>query len=60
VVVLGHPSYYARFGFAPAVRFGISSQYDMPDEVFMVVELQPGGLRDAAGRVSYHAAFADR
>lgn len=57
VVVLGHPGYYPRFGFAPAVRFGLRSEYDVPDEVFMALELIPGALRDAAGTIRYHEAF---
>ena len=57
VVVLGHPSYYPRFGFSVAAHFGIGCEYDVPEEVFMVVELQIGYLRDASGTVKYHAAF---
>ena len=57
VVVLGHPEYYPRFGFSPAVRHGIRSEYDVPDEVFMAMELIPGALREATGTIKYHAAF---
>src|SRR2546430_3759974 len=32
VVVLGHPAYYPRFGFVPASRFGIASEYEVSDE----------------------------
>jgi len=39
VVVLGHPEYYPRFGFSPSSRFGIGCEYEVPEEVFMVVEL---------------------
>lgn len=59
VVVLGHPEYYPRFGFQPSTRFGIDSEYEVPEEVFMAMELQPGALGDRAGRVQYHAAFAE-
>ena len=59
VVVLGHPSYYPRFGFQPSVRFGIVSEYDAPPEAFMVLELQPGYLSGASGTVKFHAAFQD-
>ena len=58
VVVLGHPEYYTRFGFVPASRFGIRCEYDVPDEVFMALELTPAGLTGCAGIVRYHAAFA--
>lgn len=58
VVVLGHPAYYPRFGFSPSVHFGIRSEYEVPEEAFMVLELQPGFLRGISGTVQYHAAFA--
>jgi putative acetyltransferase len=57
VVVLGHPAYYPRFGFVPASRFGIRSEYDAPDDAFMAMELIPGALAAARGTVRYHAAF---
>ena len=58
VVVLGHPAYYPRFGFSPSARFGIGCEYDVPDDVFMAVELQAGFLRVASGTIKYHAAFS--
>ena len=58
VVVLGHAEYYPRFGFAKASRFGLTSEYDVPDEVFMAIELNAGSLRGKAGVVRYHPAFA--
>jgi putative acetyltransferase len=59
VVVLGHPGYYPRFGFRPALNFGIDSEYEVPGDVFMALELHPGSLDGKAGRVKYHAAFSD-
>jgi putative acetyltransferase len=59
VIVLGHSKYYPRFGFTPASRFGITSEYDVPDEVFMALELEPGALRERSGTIRYHAAFAN-
>ena len=56
VVLLGHPEYYPRFGFQPASRWGLRCEYPVPDEVFMALELRPGGL--PAGLVRYHPAFA--
>ncbi len=57
VVVLGHPGYYLRFGFQPASRFGLGCPYDVPDDVFMALELRPGYLRGVSGTVAYHPAF---
>lgn len=59
VVVLGHTNYYPRFGFIPAARFGIHCEYDVPEEAFMVMELQPSYLTGAKGKVKYHSAFSN-
>jgi putative acetyltransferase len=53
VVVLGHPDYYPRFGFAPASGFGLRWEHPCPDESFMAVALVPHGLDGLAGVVRY-------
>lgn len=58
VIVLGHAEYYPRFGFTPASHFGVSCEYDVPDEVFMVLELDQGILQGKSGTIRYHPAFA--
>ncbi len=57
VVVLGHPDYYPKFGFVPSVKYGIKSEYDVSDEVFMILELIPGSLKHHEGEIKYHEAF---
>ena len=57
VVVIGHPQYYPRFGFVPAAQYRIRSQYDVPEEAFMIAELEAGALRGASGLVRYDEAF---
>lgn len=57
VVVLGHPEYYPRFGFVPAVQYGIRCEYEVPDDVFMVIELEPGVLLGVSGIAHYDKAF---
>jgi putative acetyltransferase len=57
VVVLGHPEYYPRFGFIPASRKGLSCEYPVPDEVFMVLELREGALSGREGLVKYRPEF---
>jgi len=57
VAVLGHPDYYPRFGFVPASIYGIKCKYDVPDEVFMVLELCPGALSGRSGVVKYQPEF---
>jgi putative acetyltransferase len=58
VIVLGHPGFYPRFGFVPASTRGLRSEYNAPDDAFLVVELVPGALGAARGLVRYHPAFA--
>jgi putative acetyltransferase len=58
-IVLGHPGYYPRFGFRPSVLYDITCEYDVPEDVFMVSELQPGYLDSASGVIKYHPAFTN-
>lgn len=58
VVVLGHPEYYPRFGFVPAPPLGVTCEYPVPDEVFMLQEMEPGALEGRRGLARYHPAFA--
>ena len=39
IIVLGHANYYPRFGFVPASRLGIACEWEVPDDVFMVLLL---------------------
>ena len=55
-VVLGDSAYYARFGYAPASRFGIQAPFSVPDENFMAAKLRPDATLPA-GVVRYAAAF---
>lgn len=59
IVVLGHPEYYPRFGFVPSVNYNIVSEYDVPDEAFMILELTKGCLTGKQGKIKYHEAFGD-
>ncbi|MGW2413641.1 GNAT family N-acetyltransferase [Streptomyces tubercidicus] len=55
-IVLGHPPYYPRFGFAPAAsRFGILPPQPWPDEAFMALSLD--GSVPPRGTVRYARAF---
>jgi putative acetyltransferase len=58
VVVVGHATYYPRFGFVPAHLHGLRCEYDVPPDVFMVAELEAGALGGASGVVRYDDAFA--
>jgi putative acetyltransferase len=56
-VVLGHPEYYPRFGFIPANRFGIRSIWQVPEGVFMVLELRLKSLVNSSGLAIYEPEF---
>jgi putative acetyltransferase len=58
VLLLGHTTYYPRFGFRPASTFGISSEYDAGDH-FMALPLRDGALAGAHGKAHYAKAFSD-
>jgi putative acetyltransferase len=58
VVVLGHTTYYPRFGFSRATDYGLTNEYDA-QEAFMVMELRPGTLERIGGLVKYMPAFRE-
>jgi putative acetyltransferase len=57
VFLLGHPEYYPRFGFEPTRPRGITCEYPVPEEVFMLKELREGALAGRTGVVKYHEEF---
>ena len=56
VVVLGHPNYYPRFGFWPAVEYGLGNEYGA-EEAFMALELAPGALNGVNATARYAPEF---
>ncbi|MGI4800017.1 MAG: GNAT family N-acetyltransferase [Janthinobacterium lividum] len=56
VVVLGHPTYYPRFGFSADRARHLATPFRSSD-AFMALELKPGSLNGIAGRVTYPPAF---
>ena len=57
VIVLGHSTYYPRFGFKPANRWGIDPPFEVPDDVFFAIELVKNRLKDCGGTVEYPKGF---
>lgn len=53
IIVLGHPEYYRRFGFESAVRYGITSEWDVPVEAFMIMILNEQPMRNSSGVAKY-------
>ncbi|GAA3061538.1 GNAT family N-acetyltransferase [Actinokineospora globicatena] len=56
VIVLGHADYYPRFGFTPASRLGIRAPFEVPDEAFLALVLDPA-RPTPTGLVQYPAPF---
>jgi putative acetyltransferase len=58
VVLLGHVTYYPRFGFKRAKLFGLDNEYGAGD-TFMVRELKPGILMRVSGIVKFAPEFRE-
>jgi predicted N-acetyltransferase YhbS len=57
VIVLGHDTYYPRFGFKPASEFNIKAPFDAPNNSFMALELVTNALYNLSGTVEYPNEF---
>jgi predicted N-acetyltransferase YhbS len=57
VVVLGHPTYYPRFGFKRASGWGIRATIEVPDDALLALELRKGGLAGVSGIVEWAPEF---
>lgn len=51
VFLCGDPAYYGRFGFKPAINYGIRSSRGMPVQYVLTLELIPDALRGMEGIV---------
>jgi putative acetyltransferase len=60
IVVLGHPEYYPRFAFAPAMIRGIRCEWEVPEEAFMILVLDPVIMKDVQGTARYRPEFAEQ
>ena len=58
VIVLGHAEFYPKFGFVPASTRGITCEWDVPDDVFMVLVLDESTMDRARGRAQYRHEFS--
>nr|WP_289039213.1 N-acetyltransferase [uncultured Allobacillus sp.] len=57
VIVMGYPEYYQRFGFRKSSLWQIKAPFEVPEDVFMAIELQKGSLDNVSGLVKYPSAF---
>ena len=58
IIVLGHPSFYPRFGFRPARAIGVTCEWDVPDDVFMIAVLDEHRMRGVSGLARYREEFS--
>jgi len=58
IVVLGHPEYYPRFGFKPTGEYGLQCEWRVPDNVFMVLVLDPSKMKGVCGSAKYRHEFS--
>jgi putative acetyltransferase len=57
IIVLGHAQFYPRFGFRPASSHGIQCEWDVPDDVFMLLILDQAKMRGVTGMAKYRHEF---
>lgn len=57
VIVVGHAEYYPRFGFMRATEYGVRCQWEVPDDVFMMMVLDEAAMKDVAGLARYRPEF---
>ena len=57
IIVLGHADFYPRFGFKPASSCGITCEWNVPDDVFMVLVLDPEKMQCVSGLAKYRHEF---
>jgi putative acetyltransferase len=58
IIVVGHAGYYPRFGFRPASEHGIKCEWDVPDDVFMLLVLDQAKMEGVSGLATYRHEFS--
>jgi len=58
VIVLGHAEYYPRFGFEPASTHGVTCEWEVPDNAFMLLILDEEKMRGVSGLAKYREEFS--
>jgi putative acetyltransferase len=59
IILVGHPMYYPRFGFEPAKRYGIKSEWAVPDDAFMILVLDEQQRNGLSGVARYRPEFME-
>lgn len=58
IIVIGHAEYYPRFGFKPASAHRIKCEWEVPDNVFMVLILDEAKMLGVSGLAKYRDEFS--
>ncbi len=58
VIVLGHANYYPRFGFRRASAHGIKCEWEVPDNVFLLLVLDQAKMQGVSGLAKYRHEFS--
>lgn len=59
VLLIGHPEFYPRFGFRPARPLGITCQWEVPDDAFMLLVLDERRAGGATGVAEFRPEFSE-
>ncbi len=54
--MLGSEKYYPKFGYIPAIQYGIKAPFDVPNENFMAIKLNEANT-EIKGIVQYAKEF---
>ncbi|MDG4972949.1 N-acetyltransferase [Lactococcus lactis] len=57
ISILGHASYYPKFGYIPASQYKIKAPFEVSDENFMIKPLLENALKNVTGTIKYSDAF---
>ena len=58
IIVLGHAAFYPRFGFRPGNTRGIRCEWDVADDVFMLLVLDEQRMQGVSGLAKYRDEFS--
>jgi putative acetyltransferase len=58
IIVLGRPTFYPRFGFRRASSLGVKCEWDVPDDVVMLLILDEAKMQGVSGLVKYRHEFS--
>lgn len=59
IILVGHPTYYPRFGFEPAKQYGIRSEWAVPGDAFMILVLDEQQKDAFSGVAKYRPEFSE-